>query len=178
MQILNIHSREYPVPVSELGLLLDSLASKNDLLWPRHLWPKMKFDKPLSAGAIGGHGPIRYFVEEYEAGKRVKFQFTGPSGFSGYHGYEVIPKGDGKTELKETLAMNTRGVALLSWPLLFAPLHDALIEDSLTCAELGLGLEPQISIWSWRVRLLRWIFSAGKSPAQRFHRQSMGVFAR
>ena len=98
MKVINIHSREYPVSSKEVGLLLDSLSSKNDLLWPHHLWPRMKFDKPLSVNATGGHGPIRYYVKKYEPGKLVQFHFTGPSGFDGYHGYEVIEKENRKTE--------------------------------------------------------------------------------
>ncbi len=84
MKVINIHSREHPVSSKEVGLLLDSLASKNDLLWPHHLWPRMKFDKPLSVNAAGGHGPIRYYVEKYEPGKLVQFHFTGPKGFDGH----------------------------------------------------------------------------------------------
>jgi hypothetical protein len=56
MKVINIHSREYPVSSKEVGILLDSLSSKNDLLWPHHLWPRMKFDKQLSVNSAGGHG--------------------------------------------------------------------------------------------------------------------------
>lgn len=166
MKVNNIHSREYPVSSKEVGLLLDSLASKNDLLWPHHLWPRMKFDKPLSVNAAGGHGPIRYYVEKYEPGKLVQFHFTGPKGFDGHHGYEIIEKGNGKTELRETLKMKTHGLAVFSWPLIFRPLHDALIEDSLTCAEVRLGLEPKISNWSTWVKLLRWVITGGNARSQ------------
>ena len=108
----------------------------------------MKFNKPLSVNAAGGHGPIRYYVEKYESGKLVQFYFTAPKGFDGHHAYEIIEKGNGKTELRETLKMETHGLAVLSWPLIFCPLHDALIEDSLTCAEVRLGIEPKTSNWS------------------------------
>jgi hypothetical protein len=168
MRIVNLHRREYSIPMNELGRLLDSLSSKNDQLWPHHLWPRMEFDKQLSVGAIGGHGPIRYRVKEYEVGKHVRFQFTRPFGFNGYHEYKVICNGNGNTELRQLLVMKINGMALLSWPLIFRPLHDALIEDSLTCAEVRLGLEPQITPWSWWTRSLRWLLSGGKSPAQRF----------
>ena len=82
-------------------------------------------DKPLTVSANGGHGPIRYLVEEYLPGKRVVFRFTGPNGFDGYHGYDVFKLEKDKTELRETLKMNTHGMAQLSWPLIFRPLHDA-----------------------------------------------------
>jgi hypothetical protein len=166
MKVINIHHREYPVSPSEVGFLIDSLSSRNDLLWPHHLWPPMKFDKPLSVNAAGGHGPIRYYVEKYEPGEYIQFHFTGPSGFDGYHRYDVIEKRNDKSELRQTLEMKTHGVAILSWPLIFRPLHDALIEDSLTCAEVRLGLEPTISRWSIWTRLLRWVITGGKAGAQ------------
>ena len=167
MKVLNIHSREYPVAPEELGRLVDTLASANDLLWPHRLWPCMKFDKPLTVSARGGHGPIRYFVEEYVPGIRVVFRFTGPNGFDGYHGYDVIELEKNKTELRQTLEMYTRGMGQISWPLLYCPLHDALIEDSLSFAELRLNITPTVSGWSWWVKFLRWAMSGGKSSPQR-----------
>ena len=149
MKVINIHSRVYPVASAEVGRLVDALSSENDLLWPHQLWPRMKFDKPLSVSAKGGHGPIRYFVEEYVPGKRAVFRFTGPNGFDGYHGYDVFELQKDKTELRQTLKMNTHGLAQLLWPLIFRPLHDALIEDSLCLAELRLNLTPTVSEWTW-----------------------------
>jgi len=167
MKVINIHSREYEASAREVGLLLDTLSSRNDLLWPHHVWPRMKFDKPLAVGAAGGHGPIRYNVEKYEPGKLVQFRFTGPSGFDGFHGYEILENEDGRTGLRQTLKMQTHGLAVLSWPLMYRPLHDALIEDSLTCAEVRLGLEPKNSPWSAWVKILRWIVSGGKAGPQK-----------
>ena len=167
MKVLNIHRREYPVAPEKLGRLVDTLASDKDLLWPHRLWPRMKFDKPLSVSANGGHGPIRYFVEEYVPAKRVVFRFTGPKGFDGYHGYEVVELDKNKTELRQTLEMKTHGSAQIFWPLLYRPLHDALIEDSLSFAELRLDISPTVSGWSWWVRFLRWAMSGGKSRPQR-----------
>jgi hypothetical protein len=63
--------------------------------------------------------------------------------------------------LREMLKMKTHGLAVLSWPLIFRPLHDGLIEDSLTCAEVRLELEPKISNWSTWVKLLRWVITGG-----------------
>lgn len=175
MKVINIHRREFQASLREVGLLLDTLSSRNDLLWPHHIWPRMKFDKQLAVDAAGGHGPIRYRVEKYEPGKLVRFRFIGPSGFDGFHGYEVFEKENGKTELRETLEMKTHGLARLSWPLMYRPLHDALIEDSLTCAEVRLGLEPIISKWSIRVRLLRWIVSGGKAGPQELPAEAYGA---
>ena len=35
----NLHEREIAAPASEVGMLIDSLASKSDRLWPRNEWP-------------------------------------------------------------------------------------------------------------------------------------------
>lgn len=95
------------------------------------------------------------------------FRFTMPNGLDGYHGYDVLELEKDKTELRETLKMNTHGMAQLSWPLIFRPLHDALIEDSLCFAELRLNLTPTVSEWSWWVKFLRWSISGGKSRPQK-----------
>jgi hypothetical protein len=60
----------------------------------------------------------------------------------------------------------TGGMALLSWPVLFGPLHDALIEDSLVTAQVSLGQPPQVRPWSLWVKVLRWVLSGRKARAQ------------
>jgi hypothetical protein len=166
MPVLNIHERALGVAADKVGQMLDSLASKNDALWPRHSWPPMKFDRPLCVGADGGHGPIRYFVESYSPGQSIWFRFKGPKGFHGTHGVEVIVQSDQTTLLRHTLKMSTTWPAVLTWPLLFRPMHDALIEDALTQAEASLGLPVHVKKWSWRVKLLRWLVSRGKARSQ------------
>lgn len=151
----NVHERQLPVPPEVVGRLIDALASPADELWPDELWPAMRFDRPMSVGARGGHGPIRYHVEDYAPGQRVRFRFEAPAGFDGYHEYVVVRSG-GDTVLRHSCVMRTVGPARLTWPLLYRPLHDALLEDSLDKATRSLGLdvlEPQR--WSWRVRRLR-----------------------
>jgi len=147
MRVLNIHERKLSAPASDAGKLIDSLATADDLLWPKQTWPPMKFDRPLSMGVTGGHGPIRYSVEGYTPGTSICFRFLGPKGFDGTHRYELIDAKQGGVVLRHTLQMTTHGRALVSWPLLFRPMHDALIEDSLACAESSLGLTPQVKAW-------------------------------
>lgn len=125
----------------------------------------MAFDRPLGVGARGGHGPIRYFVEEHTPGRYIKFRFTGPRGFDGFHSYECIQESD-TVQLRHTLEMTPRGLAILTWPLVFHPLHDALLEDSLTTAEASLGLPLHVQPWSFRVRVLRWLLSRGLTPTR------------
>ncbi|NWF69890.1 MAG: SRPBCC family protein [Chloroflexi bacterium] len=155
MHVINRHERTLPAPAAQVGALIDSLASKEDRLWPRDRWPAMRFDRLLGVGAVGGHGPIRYFVAEYIPGLHIKFQFTAPPGFNGWHGYTLEALDGQTTRLFHILEMRTSGPALLSWPLLFRPLHDALIEDSLDKAQSQLSGEPLVRQWSPYVRLLR-----------------------
>lgn len=157
MNVNNTHERAFPMSPEDVGALIDTLASDNDRLWPRNEWPPMRFDHSLEAGARGGHGPIRYFVTSYEPKSSIFFEFTGPSGFNGCHGFEVERKTD-RCVLRHTLTMKASGKALLSWPLVFGPLHDALIEEALDKAGRELGLEIDTRRRSPWVRFLRWLF--------------------
>ncbi|MFA5265452.1 MAG: hypothetical protein WC378_16660 [Opitutaceae bacterium] len=168
MKVLNIHEREFRASPQQVGVLIDSLASPKDSLWPRHSWPPMKLDRPLGVGARGGHGPIRYFVEECMPGQAVRFRFTGPVGFDGVHSYQIVSApGADRVLLRHTIDMTVHGRALLSWPLIFRPLHDALMEDSLATAEASLGHSPGMQPWSLWVRFLRWIISGSRTRKQR-----------
>lgn len=170
--VRNIHDRYLPVPAARVGGLIDSLASRDDRLWPHHQWPAMRLDRPLGVGATGGHGPVRYAVEEYQPGSRIRFRFQAPAGFCGYHEYEVLPITDHGCRLRHRLHMTTRWPAWMTWPLFYRPLHNALIEDSLDTAtrSLGLGL-PRPSRWSLPVRALRSLIQAlrawTRSPRRR-----------
>ncbi|NNG17903.1 MAG: SRPBCC family protein [Gemmatimonadales bacterium] len=154
-EVSNIHERLLPRPLSEVGGVLDSLSTETDRLWPNDHWPAMRFDRPLEVGASGGHGPIRYVVDGYEAGRRVRFRFTAPQGFIGHHGFELEPTESGDVILRHELRMTTHGPALITWPLLYRPLHDALIEDALTKAQAQLHLPALRRPWSRWVRFLR-----------------------
>jgi hypothetical protein len=165
MKVINVHERELNASPAGIGALIDSLASDRDLLWPYYSWPRMEFDRPLAVGATGGHGPIRYFVEAYTPGRSIRFRFIGPKGFDGFHCYDIIPASD-DVILRHTLEMRAHGPAIVTWPLVFRPMHDALIEDALARAEASLGLMPTVLPWSPWVKLLRWILSGGKASKQ------------
>lgn len=166
MDVLNIHERELDAGSGEVGALIDSIASGKDRLWPRALWPAIRLDRPLGIGAAGGHGPISYVVEEYRPGQMVKFRFTGPRGLNGHHWLEVLPKAQQRTLLRHTIDMRVSGIALLSWPLVIRPLHDALLEDALALAQASLGITPVVRPWSWWVKCLRWAMSGGRARGQ------------
>lgn len=163
----NMHQRLLSAAPAVAGRLIDGLAGPDDPLWPTETWPAMRLDRSLGVGARGGHGPIRYRVESYAPGEAIRFRFEAPAGFSGYHEYVVIPQETGSTVLRHSLVMRTTGLARLSWPLLFRPLHDALIEDSLDKAGRSLGMTiVSPNVWSGHVRLLRG-FARRRSLARR-----------
>lgn len=157
MHVINIHERKLQASVAEAGALLDGLASPEDRLWPSAAWPRMKLDRPLGIGARGGHGPIRYVVETHDRGRSVRFRFTAPEGFEGGHGFDLRKDEVACSTLRHVLEMRVSCRARLSWPLIYRPLHDALIEDALDCAQTSLGEAHPTASWSTYVRLLRWV---------------------
>jgi hypothetical protein len=153
--VCNLHARRFTVGGGEVGALLDSLSGDDDRLWPRS-WPAMRFDRPLEVGAFGGHGPIRYHVESYLPGRSVRFRFSAPRGFDGYHEFSVVCSSPGSVELRHLMVVRLRSIAWLSYPLVWRPMHDALIEDCLDRAERALtGTVAEPTRWSLAVRLLR-----------------------
>jgi hypothetical protein len=166
MKILNIHERIIDGSVEHVGLLIDSLTSSNDLLWPTDRWPPMQFDRPLGVGAVGGHGPIRYTVEFYQPGYNICFRFTEPKGFVGTHRFEVEPTTNGKALLRHTIDMQVSGRALLTW-LVIRPLHDALLEDALDRAEIAVGKQVPQRQWSCWVKVVRWMMRRKNARQER-----------
>ncbi|MGQ4271967.1 SRPBCC family protein [Nocardiopsis changdeensis] len=155
MRVRNLHLRHLAASPDRVGALLDGLASPADPLWPADRWPALVLDRPLEVGAAGGHGPVRYTVAARTPGRHVRFRFTAPRGFDGFHEFTVEPGEDG-TVLRHLLVIRAHGPALLTWPLVFGPLHDALLEDCLDRAERALtGTVRAPARWSPYVRLLR-----------------------
>ena len=167
MSVTNIHERVLDASVTEVGGLIDDLASANDKLWPLDRWPAMKFDRPLGVGAVGGHGPIRYTVESYEPGSSIQFRFAEPKGFLGTHRFEVEMVDAKRTRLRHIIEMRVQGMARLIWPLAIRPLHDALIEDALDRAEACTGRQPARRSWSPWVKFLRRAMRRGRSTKKR-----------
>jgi hypothetical protein len=155
-RVRNVHQRLLPVSRVEASTLIDSLASPADRVWPRAHWPAIRLDGPLASATKGRHGPVAYTVEQYLPGQCIRFRFTRPAGFDGTHVFKLEPAPEGKgTYLRHVLEMRVRRSARLTWPIVFRPLHDALVEDALDCAESALGLDPPGTRWSVRVRVLR-----------------------
>ncbi|MEY2232548.1 MULTISPECIES: SRPBCC family protein [Streptomyces] len=157
MGVHNLHERVIAAKESEVGALIDTLAAGDeDRLWPGRVWDPMEFDRPLAVGAVGGHGPVRYTVSAYVPGTWVRFAFTGPRGFHGFHEFAVLPVDAERTVLRHTLAMRVSGLARITWPLAFRSGHDAVLEDCLDRAELACtGTIAHPARWSPYVRFLR-----------------------
>jgi hypothetical protein len=166
--ILNVHERVIPASVDAVGRMIDTLGSVGDAVWPTGRWPPLKLDRPLQVGAAGGHGPIRYRVESYEPGRRVRFRFLWPGGFVGTHGFDVEDAGEGAGKLRHVIEMRTVGMAVLNWSLIIRPLHDALLEDALDKVEGAFRDVGPPRAWSRRVVFLRWLVR--KSGGNRRHK--------
>jgi hypothetical protein len=155
--VVNIHERVIPASVDAVGRMIDTLGSAGDMVWPTGRWPALKLDRPLQVGGAGGHGPIRYRVESYEPGRRIRFRFLSPEGFVGIHGFDVEDAAEGASKLRHVIEMRTVGMAVLNWSLIIRPLHDALLEDALDKVEGAFRDVGPPRAWSRRVLFLRWL---------------------
>ncbi len=158
MRIWNVHERCLDASEEKVGALLNTLSSKNDRLWPGDRWPPQRFDAPLGVGARGGHGPVRYTVSAYLPGKLAEFRFDGTgltAAWDGRHLFEVIPH---KTHviLRHTIDADCDARAWPTWFFMIRPMHNALMEDALDRAEVGLDVGPKRPArWGVWVRFLR-----------------------
>jgi hypothetical protein len=149
------HERVIQATAEAVGGLIDSLSSRDDKLWPWENWPAQRFNGPLAVGARGGHGPIRYTVQDYQPGRLVRYHFAPPPGFSGWHGFEVREHERGAV-LQHVVHGQAGLRGWLRWQLVLRPLHDALIENALDKAEtLAQDTPRQPRTWPLYVRLLR-----------------------
>jgi hypothetical protein len=154
MKVRNVHARRLAASEQEIVRLMASLSSDQDAIWPADRWPRMKLKPSLQTGAEGGHGYIRYTVEEVTP-RRVVFRLTPPrsgfaAGLEGTHRLEVD-----HDILRHVLEVEAHGLMLLQWPLVVRPLHDALIEDAFDKAETSLTGVARRSPHSRWVRFLR-----------------------
>jgi len=103
MRVLNVHQRLISKPQGEVKAALATLATEEDKIWPLEKWPAMRFKAGLVEGARGGHGPVRYWVEEYVPGQLVQFRFIRPRGLEGIHKLEIRPEGEERTMITHTI---------------------------------------------------------------------------
>jgi hypothetical protein len=154
MKVINIHKRVLQQPKTEIAKLFNTLATANDMMLATDKWPPMKLDKGLQVGSKGGHGPIKYFVTEYQPEKSITFQFT-LTGFNGFHRFDINELEANKTELSHIINMTTTGSGTLKWGLAIRWLHDAFIEDAFDKVENHFIKDKKNSEWNLWVRTLR-----------------------
>ena len=136
----NVHEREFAATREEIGDLLRTVAGPDDKVWPKG-WPPIRFDRELQVGARGGHGPIRYWISEYEPERRVEFTFDRKTGAEGTHAFDLLPGvRPGRTVLRHTVIARPTTLAMrLGWPLVVRWLHDACVEDIFDNVQRSLG---------------------------------------
>jgi hypothetical protein len=154
MKVINIHKRVIQQPKTEIAKLFNTLATDHDMMLATDKWPRMKLDKGLQVGSKGGHGPIKYFVTDYQPEKSITFQFA-LTGFNGFHRFDIKELEANKTELSHIINMTTTGSATLKWGLAIRWLHDAFIEDAFDKVENHFTKDKKNSEWSLWVRTLR-----------------------
>ena len=158
MKIWNVHERRLDASPEKVGAILDTLSSDHDRLWPGDRWPPQRFDAPLGVGARGGHGPVRYAVSAYLPGRIAEFRFDGTgltAGWDGRHLFEVLPRRS-CVILRHTIDAACDPGTWLTWFFMIRPMHNALMEDALDRAEVGLRIGPKRPArWGPLVRFLR-----------------------
>lgn len=155
MKVTNIHYRIYNVSIKKITELFNTLSSKRDMIWPVEKWPKMIFKDGIKVGASGGHGPIRYVVEEYNSKELIQFRFTKPYGFVGTHRFEIKELPNNQTKVTHVIEMNTQGIGSLIWLFAIRSLHNALIEDCLDKIGNNFNKTKVSTKWNWYVKLIR-----------------------
>ncbi len=163
MKVINIHKRIIDQPHAEIAALFSTLATKNDMMLATHKWPPMILDKGLQVGSKGGHGPIRYFVTEFQPGRRITFQFD-MAGFNGFHRFDITPLDEHQTELTHLIDMETSGLATIKWAIGIRWLHDALIEDAMDRIENHFSDHKKRTEWNIWVRFLRKVMQKPNKP--------------
>jgi hypothetical protein len=156
----NTHERLLPVPAAEVGRLLDRIGRPGDPLWPSPTWIPMRLDRPLTVGATGGHGPVRYHVSAYRPGRLVEFTFDPRIGLTGTHTFEVIAHGDDACLLRHRLVATPDARMRLLWPALVGACHDTVLEHLLDNAEHAVtGTVTDPVRYPWQARLDVRLFS-------------------
>ncbi|GLZ79859.1 hypothetical protein Afil01_46660 [Actinorhabdospora filicis] len=151
----NVHSRVIDAPAHVIDGLLAGLATREDRVWPSPRWWPIRFDGPVVPGARGGHGPVRYAVEDVGVG-RVRFRFDPRIGLRGYHEFTRAEDGGGRTVVTHVLEGRASGWMRVLWPLMVRWCHDELTEDALDNLEAAatgrLGAPRRGKAWArlWR----------------------------
>lgn len=170
MKVYNRHDRKINATEAAAASILNSLAGSDDRLWPHEAWPPMQFDRPLGKGARGGHGPVRYIMEQFIPGRKAVFRFEPEgliAGFDGVHFFEVSPASGGVV-ITHVIDVRCGFGQWAKWRLVVEPLHDALIEDAFDKVHNAVsGAKTKSSPWSPRVRFLREMLARKRKREER-----------
>jgi Protein of unknown function (DUF2867) len=159
MQVHNVHERVLDSSAAAIGPLLDGIGGPHDALWPSPEWSPLWLDGPPAVGTAGGHGALRYRVTTYEPGRRIVFTLDPGQDLSGWHGFEIVPRGPERAVLRHVVAGRARGAMRLLWPCAVRPVHDGIVEQILDRAEAALGTGPaQPAELGAIARLARWVY--------------------
>jgi hypothetical protein len=155
MKVTNIHRRIITESKPKLATLFETLATNNDAIWPYEKWPAIRFKDGVKIGAKGGHGPIKYSIEEYSQGELIRFRFSKPQGFNGFHELYLNEISNKETEIVHVIKMVTTISASLQWLFVIRWLHDALIEDAFDKVENHFLENKKRSKHNFWVKMLR-----------------------
>lgn len=157
MNVVNVHKRIINQSKMEVSKLIETLSTKNDSFWPIKYWPAMRFKEGLKMGSKGGHGIIKYVVEDYVLGDLIVFKFLKPIGFNGIHKFEIEEVNASATVVKHSIIMKTEGMATLKWVVAIRWLHDALIENAFDTIENNFLEVEKFTKWNLWVRFWRFL---------------------
>jgi nitrogen regulatory protein PII-like uncharacterized protein len=156
MKVINIHTRQLAISRSAVWDKIKKLSSRQDPVWPYETWPRMILQPGLIAGAKGGHGSIRYTIEEIKVEEEIKFRFISPKGFNGFHIFK-LEGNEISCKLTHEIRMDTSFIGSIIWTLIIKHLHDALIEDAFTKIEISFNLPHSRVKWNSWVKILRYL---------------------
>jgi hypothetical protein len=162
MKIINTHQRKYEHPIDKISKIFESLSSTKDMMWPHERWSPMTLEQGLNVGSSGGHGPIKYFVSQYNPGRNVEFTFIEPSGFRGIHKFELNETINNSCLLKHQIKMNVSFKGFILWYFAIKWLHDALIEDCFDKVQNQISTTKSHTKWNAWVKILRALFKKDK----------------
>ena len=98
-------------------------------------------------------------MSTYEPGRRIVFTLDPGQGLSGWHGFEIVPRGPDRAVLRHVVAGRARGAMRLLWPCVVRPVHDGIVEQILDRAEGALDTGPvRATRLSPIARLARWAY--------------------
>ncbi len=158
MNVTNIHKRIINQPKENIAPLLKTLSTAQDKVWPNEYWPAIRFREGLVIGSKGGHGIIKYVIQDYIEGEHIAFRFLEPKGFDGIHKFDIRAINKHTTEIKHSIIMRTKGMATLKWIIAIRWLHDALIENAFDCIENTVSNSKKFTTWNIWVKFWRFIF--------------------